>query len=366
MENPLPTDSHSTDRNRPVIVDYYARKAVEEMHRIREGFTRQNLKSFAKTLVWVAPLTLLIWAYAEQGQEIGKPDVSASIELKSTDPSRTVTLLSPSEQVITCDLWGPQSNLDRVSDSLVPGNPLAITIDQSLPLGEHEIETLPKIENDPRFKNLGITVQKASPPFLLVYVDRMETREVPIEVPASLSSIQTAIFTPPTVRITGPTQALDKIAKEHGHLSAIADIASLPILNSPGQHAPVSVSLIPPDSDGVTITPQTVQATLTVKESDVTYTLTNLPILLMADNYVVNTYKVAWDPPIYPAVKVVGPPDMIDELNEHTVHPIAALQINSDDVKNPRSKDLMILDLPPGVRLAPGENPQVTFSVTER
>src|SRR5580698_10295186 len=147
-----PTNPNSGHRHRLMIVEYYTRKAKGEVQRIREGFTRQNILSSLKTLAWVAPLTVLIWAYAEQGQEIGKSDVSASLEIKSTDPSRTVTLLSPSEKMITCDLWGPQSNLERVSDSLVPGNPLTITIDEGLPLGEHEIETLPKIENDPRFR----------------------------------------------------------------------------------------------------------------------------------------------------------------------------------------------------------------------
>ena len=311
-------------------------------------------------------LTLLIWIYAEQGQEVGKQDVSASIEIQSTDPSRVVTLLSPPEKLITCDLWGPQSNLDRISESLAPGNPLIVSIDPSIPLGEHEIETLPNIENDRRFKDLGITVQKASPAFLRVFVDKLVTREVPVEAPPGLLSVETAIFTPPTIRITGPSQALDRITSEKGHLSVVADITNLPMLNSPGQHAPVSVSLIPPDAEGVTIDPQTVQATLTVKESDVTYTATNLPILLMADNVVVNDYKIGFDPPIYPAVKLVGPPDKIDEIAQHQVHPIAALQINSDDVKNPRMKDLIILGLPPDVRLAPGENPQVSFTVTER
>jgi YbbR-like protein len=363
MENELPPNS-SPHRHRPMIVDYYARKAADEVHRIQQGFTRENTIQFLKTLAWVVPLTILIWAYAEQGQEIGKSDVPASIEIKSTDPSRTVTLLSPPEKTITCDLYGPQSSIDRVVDSLIPSNPLAIDIDQSIPLGEHEIETLPKIENDPRFK--GLTVQKASPPFLLVYVDQVETREVPVEAPPGLLSLQNATFSPPTVKMTGPSQALDRIAKSNGHLSVIADIANLPMLNSPGQHAPVTVSLIPPDADGVSVAPQTVQATLNVKEADVTYTATNLPILLLAPNELMDKYRIAYDPPIYPAVNLVGPPDKIDQIAQHEVRPIAALQIDDDDVKNPRAKDLQILNLPPGVRLAPGENPQASFSVTER
>jgi hypothetical protein len=368
MDDLLPPDSPPPKRRRPVIVDYYYRKAAEEMHRFQEGFTRQNVVSFLKTLVWVVPLTLLIWIYAEQEQQISLSNVSASIQIKSTDPARTVTLLSPPEKVIELDLWGPRSSLDRIQDYLATTVPLDIDIDPSLSIGEHDIQTLPRIENDSRFKNLGITVVKASPENLSVYVDVLETVEIPVEAPAGLLTVQNAIFTPPTVKITGPSQALDRIKQEKGHLSAVADIANLPLLNSPGQHAPITVSLIPPDSsDGIGLSQSTVQATLTVKESDVTTTVSNLPICLLAPNFVLDNYKFSFDPKIYPAVKLIGPPDKIDQIVSGEVKPIAAMEIgDDDDAKNPRSKSLMILNLPAGVRLAPGENPEAAFTVTER
>ncbi|MGA3068029.1 MAG: hypothetical protein ABSF29_14385 [Tepidisphaeraceae bacterium] len=369
MDDSLPPDSTPPKRHRPVIVDYYARRAAEEVHRFQEGFTRENIISFLKTLVWVIPLTLLIWVYAEQEQQITQTNISASITVKSTDPSRTVTL-SADEKVILLDLYGPRSSIDRVQDFLATTAPLNIDIDQSLPLGEHDdIQTLPRIENDPRFKNLGITVVKASPEYLKVFVDRLETIEIPVEAPPGLLTVQNAIFTPPTVKITGPSQALDHMKQENGHLSAVADIANLPILNAPGQHPPIAVSLIPPDSsDGVTLSTQTVQATLTVKESDVIGTVTNLSISLLGPETVLDKYNFSFDPPIYPAVKLIGPPDKIAQLvNEQGRKPIAALEILSDDdAKDSGPKKLSILDLPDGVRVAPGEDTEVSVTVTAR
>ena len=103
----------------PAVVDSFARKAAERARRFQRRFTRQNVVSFLKTLAWVVPLTLLIWIYAEQEQLVTATNVPATIDVQSTDPGRTVTLLSPREKMILCDLRGPNSILDRIRDRRV-------------------------------------------------------------------------------------------------------------------------------------------------------------------------------------------------------------------------------------------------------
>ena len=375
MPNPLmdQPDSTSTEPQLPrqpipAVVDSFARKAAERARRFQRRFTRQNVVSFLKTLAWVVPLTLLIWIYAEQEQLVTATNVPATIDVQSTDPGRTVTLLSPREKMILCDLRGPNSILDRIRESLTPTSPLVLDIDDSTPLGEHEIQTLPKIESNSRFKSAGLTVEKASPESLRILVDRLQERDVSVEAPPGLLSLQSASFTPSTVKIKGPQHVLDKLAEaNNGHLAVIADLANLPILNSPGQHPPVAVSLLPVDAaDDVTCSPSTVAATLTVKESDVAGTATNLPIYLLASGSLLDKYKITYEPLFYPSVKVIGPPDKIDQINSHQARPIAVLELEDEDAKNPRPKSLRILDLPPGVHLAKGEDPKASFTVIER
>ncbi|MGD1278818.1 MAG: hypothetical protein ABR964_16515 [Tepidisphaeraceae bacterium] len=374
MPNPLMDQPASTStppqppwQKRPTVVDYYARKAVERARRLHRGFTRQNIVAFLKTLVWVVPLTLLVWIYAEQEQLVTATNVQATIEVRSTDPNRTVTLLSPQEKMILCDLRGPNSNLEQVRASLTPTSPLLIDIDDSTHLGEHEIQTLPKIENNSRFKSAGLTVEKASPESLRIFVDRLEERDVPVEAPPGLLSLQSASFTPATVKIKGPHHVLDMLAQaSNGHLAVTADLANLPILNSPGQHAPVAVSLMPMAGGDVTCSLSTVQATLVVKEADVLGTATNLPIYLLASGSLLDKYKITYEPLFYPSVKVIGPPDKIDQINTRQARPIAVLEIEDEDAKSPRPKSLRILDLPPGVHLAKGEDPKASFTVIER
>ena len=54
-------------------------------------FTLENLSSGLKTFMWVAPLTILIWVYAEREQVVQK-EVTLPIAVKSTDPKLIVSL----------------------------------------------------------------------------------------------------------------------------------------------------------------------------------------------------------------------------------------------------------------------------------
>src|SRR4051812_27900483 len=46
-----------------------------------EYFTTERIGAFFKTLLWVAPLTILIWIYAERQQQYKQNDVSIPIEV---------------------------------------------------------------------------------------------------------------------------------------------------------------------------------------------------------------------------------------------------------------------------------------------
>ena len=54
--------------------------------------TRDQFTGFLKNMVWVAPITLLIWVYAEREQSVVEGSIVASIDVKASDASRVVTL----------------------------------------------------------------------------------------------------------------------------------------------------------------------------------------------------------------------------------------------------------------------------------
>jgi hypothetical protein len=77
-------------------------------------FTMENLLSGLKTFAWVAPLTILIWVYAEREQVVQK-EVTIPIAVKSTDPGRIVSL-RPGDESIVAFIEGPRLAVDRVSE----------------------------------------------------------------------------------------------------------------------------------------------------------------------------------------------------------------------------------------------------------
>src|SRR3954470_17200953 len=87
----------------------------------RRHLNRESFLDGLKTFVWVAPLTVLIWVYAEQEQEKDEPTVQVPIAIKSTDPNRIVTLAPGNDQWITVDLRGPRSKIEAVKSELAKG-----------------------------------------------------------------------------------------------------------------------------------------------------------------------------------------------------------------------------------------------------
>src|SRR5436190_9802372 len=119
----------------------------------------EQLASFFKQLVWVAPLTLLIWVYAEREQEVTLPGVTIPIDVRTNDHGRTVRLRRPDDKLIVVELKGSRSSMDRVRELLRPtdkGAPIQITVDQKLAVGGKDLQTVNEIANHPIFVNNGI------------------------------------------------------------------------------------------------------------------------------------------------------------------------------------------------------------------
>jgi hypothetical protein len=352
----------------PVPLTYYARVAAAEARRFRRAFTRENIIDFVKAMAWVVPLTLLIWVYAERETVETEDNFAVPIEVKSTDPNRVVSLVQPPDKNLICVLEGPKSRLDQLRLAL-PKSPLMIPIDDSTPIGPNNaIQTLLNIQNDPRFVTAGVSVLKTDPPTLIVSVDRLVSREVDVQAPASITNLESAKFTPRTVVLSGPSSTMDRLAKD-GHLFVTADLTGLPVLNDPGQHTVPSVGLLSPDND-LTMSVTTVAANLTVKQADVTQDIPNVPVWVAAPRTVLSRYTITDYPELLAKITVVGPANKIADLTgpNPSVKLVAALPIDTSDVVNPaggpKSKPLIIMYLPDGVHLS-GDPPEASFKVRD-
>jgi len=350
-------------RRQESSLEYYARRASSEAHSYRRLFSRDNIFGFVKSMAWVIPLTLLIWIYAEREQVKSEPNVKVQIEVpSSSSPNQAVTLLNPQDHTVIVTLSGPQFKVDNVKEGLLHGaHPPAIPLPASLPAGrESSISVLEYLHG--WFRNQGVNLESCTPENLDVMVDSIDSYYYTVETPKDLPSLQSCHFDPPNVLVRGPDKVFHDLQDK---IHVVAQIAGRPELNDPGIHNLSDVRLtLSVNNPALELQQPTLQATITVKDADITMELKNLSVRVMAPVSILDNYHVKCQA-ILPSVTVKGPPAAIEQLREGGTkyQPYAALPVSSDDANNPApQRDLMILGLPDGVSVVP--SPSLRWSYT--
>lgn len=346
--------------------------------RIGKHFSRERFVEFIKTLAWVAPLTALIWIYAEREQQWHETQ-TIPIEVRTTAPDRVVRLISPSDKNIIAELSGPRKQLLAALDIIRPTETdrVMINVDPNLTPGRaHEIPTS-QVQNSPPFTTFGISVSNPRPAKLTVYVDEIVEGELPLRVPASFNNLESPpVFDPPTVHYRAPQSAVEaarRMAADQGEeLAAEVDLSGRPSLRDPGQHLEKAVPVRSPfrKEDNATITPATVDVTLNLRPADVEWEFPAMPILVESLPGVTDRYRIELERPVLPNVTLIGPPRLINAMkDEHfKPRPEARLKIFGDDPINTWIRRTLRYDnLPNGVRVgAKDEQRTVEFRLVER
>jgi hypothetical protein len=324
-----------------------------------DTFSRESIVSSLKSLLWVAPLTILIWIYAEREEDVPLTDVPVTLDVRSSDPNKVVRLAPGTSQTIHIDLKGRQVDVEQVKDWL-QSNAVAIDVSRNLTPGEHQIYLPSELDRQPRIQNKGITISKCIPAEVTVNVD--EIHEYQIEVKARPEDTKTlgspAIFNPPKVRITGPRSVLD--AAGGANIVAYANFEPFKQqLTEPGKHPLSAVALSVPINDPhVRLTPPAVSADIDVTDkAERTITLPYLRVLAayrQDPGPRADQYKPDYEPTLT-NVTVTGPEQQIALLQDPNYTPAAApaaiFEVNYSDIEHPAPAPL-IFHLPPGVHVS--------------
>ncbi len=326
---------------------------------VRRIFSQDRVAGAAKTLGWVAPLTFLIWIYAER-EQISKRQlpIPMPITVTSADPRMVVTLLRPQDGMILVDLEGPRSQLDSLDQKFSRGGEVEavkVVLDK-LAKGPREIPTARAVRDDPLFVSRGISVTNCQPPVLQVLVDELEEREMPVAAPSSVTNLESATFEPSKIRVRAPKRAWER-APADTLMVAYADLASSAELDKPGERQLTGVRVYVPwlrDEPHVTITPNTIKVALEVRQADRQLRLPSVVVYPSGPAFLLRQNRVEC-PDTITNVTVVGPPDKIALLERSDYpKPWALLEVRTDDATgSTRRKRLRIMDLPKGVEPVP-------------
>lgn len=331
---------------------------------LRDASTPAALLDGLKTAVWVVPLTVMIWVYAEQQQPADTKKETILVDISSGSPNRIVSLLRPTDDEAIANLSGSKSNLEQVTDKLnQPGDKrwVHIVVPSDLRPGIHDLNIGEEVASADIFKNADIKVTDVTPARIQVKIDELQTQEIPVTAAANPNLVDTPIFDPRTVKITAPKTAFEQAGKS-GSLALV----QIPITGEqavPGLHSNVVLPVSTPlTGDHVTISPPNVSATYTVKQSDRRFLIDALPIRRSLAPSIPNDVVVDADATI-PNVWVTGPPDEIARIEKKQTLPYATLLIDSEDVQRGSGSKTLKYDMgEPDVKVE-DMNRKVSFTV---
>jgi hypothetical protein len=341
----------------------YARDQASALQRwARRTFSPENVLAFFKTAAWVAPLTILIWVYAEREQVAKKPDVTIPIAIKSVDPNRIVQLRI-SGSAIMAELVGPRAQVDRVYDLVTrPGEDPAVQIE--LPRNYtpvqgkiYTVDTARLIGDHPIFRSRGVLLSDCKPFQLEFTVDELIEREVEVKLPPRSGQIA-ATFEPRTVKVRGPKAILTG----PDTLAVYADLSGRSELRTQGHYelgtVPLTCTI---DNPSLRLEPASVKATVDVSQLEESFTIDAIPVWPAHPPSLLDNYKVEMTPTIT-KIKVVGPSDKIELLRNKSFLPKAYLDVTDEDKNKPQQQKLLKFDLPEGVAIAPEDLPKTKWS----
>lgn len=333
--------------------------ALKPRRTVRGWFTREKIGHVAQRLMWVAPLTLLIWIYAERQQERHQT-VRFPVELMLNTPDRVI--VGPTERYITADLRGPAAQLEQVKNQLLQqaDKPaISMPLDQTLKVGTNDVRTA-LIGNDAIFRTHAITVDTTEPQTLEVTVDQVVEREVQVRVPPNALNLDgSPVFDPPRVKLRGPRSELDRVASE-GMLDAFVDLSGRESVKLPGVHEEHDVPVMTQmRGEHVQVTPAKVNVTLKVRLADVTVTWAYMPIWVNTPPGFGDKYRVVLTNQTLKDVHLTGPAETMSAMQQDSYRPKpkARVDISNSDLPagETRVKMVQFDDLPKGVSVAPDD-----------
>lgn len=289
----------------------------------RDTFSRAQLVASFKSLLWVVPLTILIWIYAEREQTSQSP-VLIHIEARNSDPNRLVQLLDSEGRpraslLINAEIYGPHSRVEQVKEKLDSSSPILIDVDPNLGQG-HSAIPASILSNEPLFVRNGITLSNLLPSKIDVNIDPIEHIELTVRVPPSVANLEgPPVFQPARVRLSGPRSVLQAALAQSGGIVAYAQLENY---REAGAKEIPGVPIAVPALSGphITISPPVVSARFTVRKSDKPGTLLSVPVWARYPPGAADKYKIEYEPNVTD-VQVTGPPEIIDHMNDAAFEP---------------------------------------------
>ena len=351
--------------------------------RLRRGWTRQRVKDIALTLVYVVPLSLLIWVWAQDQQietavqqnvsvSINHVDAQKLVKLLGTDTGERLTARPDGSILVNLTLQGPRVGLTQVLKSLreeTADSPFKVEL-RGGATQKTTVNLRDPLADTRLLKEAGVGVVEVTPADVNVRIEEKKRVEATVVAGGGLSGEDLAappVFDPPTVTVEGPAGVLDALIGPDGNARVVAD---LPPDAEPGeqtQTVPVHLPKEAGDAAGVSLSRKDVAAKFTRKQRrQVTLQLGPVALVVAKPAAMEQGVVGVAERDTLSGLVVEGPREAIERLrgDESAVQAIVTLRRYDESEPQPIRREVRVW-LPEGVTLR-GQPPQVSVTVKRR
>jgi hypothetical protein len=330
----------------------------------------------AKTILLVTAIAIVVWLFAE-AESVRTRELTLTLELPS-DPAAG-TVIQPADPAVWRDrvqVTVSGSAAALAAFQATAAKPLRLTPEMdampSAP-GEADLDFRAVLRQLPLFTSRGVSISRAEPAILRVWVDRIVQRSNLRVEPTGLTvEIEgAAVITPATVTITGPKSVLAKLPPDAAALARPqpADQARL----VPGRADKLQgVALeVPREIVGmerfVRLLPPRADLELTVRSRRTSATVDSVPVQVMLPALLATQWDVATEQPFFSDVQASGPSELIDQLKRGELRVYAVVALSADELDRAiPSKEAVFTTLPASPLTFKTDNPIVKLTIARR
>ena len=310
-------------------------------------------------------IALMIWLYAE-GATRKQYTVTLTIDL--VPPPNQHLLIEPGSQSVVMTVRCATSQLQQVKDlSLAP---LQIEVNAS----DKRLAMEEKISAHPSVNRLGLTIERTDPSDLAVTVERLETRELRLELepPAGSELAGQPTLSHESIKVTLPASFASQLPESWKLTIAPGALAGVVPGVPVDRKLPVTLT---PQMAGLPITefsPKEVNVNFAIKKKEDEVVVSLVPVFLNISPTLSKQYDVEVDPESLSLrdVKLKGPSDVIGKIKAAGAAADGAkveafLRLTSEDLEKRIQAKLPELLLPPRVTVD-SNLPLIKLMITPR
>ena len=336
-----------------------------------QRFSRQWWISGARNLLWVAVVTVLVWAYADM-RFTDRRTLQTTIRLTAS-PGSTLTLLKndvPVESVtqrVEVKLEGSRERLDRVQGQF--GEPIDWDVSQDHGPGESDISLYDIVASTPAVVRNGLRVISTAPAFVTIRIARLVHEAVPVELSVRGADLVQQPKVPP-VTITVTEQQWEQILQAQP--TPVLKTKEVDLANrEAGKVIPLEFEIFP-EIAGVPVkldrNTVTVPVEIRQRTSRKNFVVT-VRVLMLLDWSDAAQYDLVKKDPLEwrPQIIVTGSQTDLDKLDARDIDAYVVLREDDKKPMETWTTRAVIIRFPPGlqVQLA-GDPPQVSFRLDKR